>query len=65
MKKTNTAAADSAAQTSELPAEHVVAPGDTMISIALRYDMDWQDLLRINQLSENSVLRLGQTIRLR
>lgn len=44
--------------------EHVIGPGDTIISIALQYDMDWQDLLRLNNLTESSVLRLGQTIRL-
>lgn len=45
--------------------EYTVEPGDTIISIAARYDMDWQDLLQLNNLSENSVISLGQKIRLR
>ncbi len=47
------------------PNEHVVAPGDTIISIALHYGMDWQELLRINELGDDAMLQLGQTIRLR
>jgi LysM repeat protein len=49
----------------ELPSEYTVAPGDTIISIALRHDMDWQELLQLNNLSESSVISLGQKIRLR
>ena len=45
--------------------EHIVVPGDTIISIALHYEIDWQELLRLNQLSENAMLQLGQSIRLR
>ncbi len=45
--------------------EHTVVPGDTIISIALRYGIDWQELLRINQLGDDAMLHLGQTIRLR
>lgn len=50
---------------SSSPAEYIVAPGDTIISIAVQHGMDWQDLLRVNNLNENSVLQLGQTLRLR
>lgn len=49
----------------DTPQSHTVSPGDTIISIALRYNMDWQQLLQLNNLSENAVLQLGQTIRLR
>ncbi len=49
---------------SNAPREHVVAPGDTIISIALRYNMDWQELMRTNGMTEESVLQLGQTIQL-
>lgn len=48
-----------------IPAEHSVAPGDTIISIAVRYDLDWQELMALNKLTESSVLSLGQKLRLR
>ncbi len=43
---------------------HTIANGDTIISIAQRYGVDWRELLRINGLSETSLLQVGQTIRL-
>jgi len=49
----------------QLPADYTVASGDTIISIALRYDLDWQELMALNQLDEDSVLSLGQKLRLR
>jgi len=49
----------------ETPAFYTVQAGDTIITIALHYDLDWQELLRLNQLGDGSVLSLGQTIRLR
>ena len=49
----------------QLPADYTVAPGDTIISIALRYELDWQELMELNQLEEDSVLSLGQKLRLR
>ncbi|MCB0060776.1 MAG: LysM peptidoglycan-binding domain-containing protein [Caldilineaceae bacterium] len=57
-----TTTVQSAAQTVR---EHVVRPGDTIISIALQYDMDWHDLLQLNHLTESTVLQLGQAVRLR
>ncbi len=63
VKKPNAPAEDEPAAAA--PNEHTVAPGDTIISIAVKYDIDWQELLRLNQLNDNSVLSLGQTIRLR
>jgi len=56
---------ESVSAASASPSEHVVAPGDTIISIALQYDMGWQELLNLNQLDDDSMLQLGQTIRLR
>jgi LysM repeat protein/uncharacterized protein YkwD len=47
------------------PAIHVVQPGDTIISIAVRYNIEWQALLALNGLNEQSVLQLDQEIRLR
>lgn len=63
----NTLSAASASQPTapELPTEHIVAPGDTIFGIATRYNIEWQELLRLNQMTENSVLSLGQKIRLR
>lgn len=43
---------------------HTVASGDTIITIAQRYGVDWREVLRINGLSETSLLQVGQTIRL-
>jgi len=47
------------------PAEHTVEPGDTIISIAIYYDLDWDELMQLNNLTETSVLSLGQKLRLR
>ena len=47
------------------PTLYTVQPGDTIISIAIRHDLAWDSLLAINGLDENSVLQLGQMIRLR
>lgn len=46
------------------PHTYTVAAGDTVISIALRFKLDWQTLLRLNGLNENTTLQIGQTIRL-
>jgi LysM repeat protein len=52
-------------ETSEEPALYVVQPGDTIISIAVKNDLEWGPLLALNGLTESSVLQLGQMIRLR
>ena len=43
---------------------YTVRPGDTIFAIAIRNDVDWQELLRVNNLSEESILQLGQTLQL-
>ena len=43
---------------------HTVASGDTIISIAVQYGLDWQELLRINGLQPDSLIQIGQVIRL-
>ena len=43
---------------------HVVAPGETLYSIAWRYDMDYQDLSKINGLGEGNRIRPGQVLAL-
>lgn len=54
-----------AASAEIVPVSYEVQPGDTIISIAVKHNMPWDTLLSLNGLTENSVLQLGQTIRLR
>jgi LysM repeat protein len=46
------------------PRTYTIRPGDTIMGVALRFGLDWRELLRINGLRESSILSLGQTIRL-
>ena len=46
------------------PDEHVVRSGDTLFSIAWRYDKDPRDLARWNRLGDGSLIYPGQRIRL-
>jgi lysozyme len=39
-----------------------VQPGDTLLAIAIRYDMTWETLAAANNLSENALLQIGQTL---
>ena len=43
---------------------HLVAPGETLYSIAWRYGKDWRYLARLNGISSPSSLRAGQTLKL-
>jgi uncharacterized protein YkwD/LysM repeat protein len=43
---------------------YTVEPGDTIISIAVKHDLEWGPLLSLNGLSSESVLQPGQVIRL-
>ncbi len=43
---------------------YTVQRGDTIFAIALRSDVDWQELLRVNNLREDSILQPGQTLQL-
>ncbi|MBX2999825.1 MAG: LysM peptidoglycan-binding domain-containing protein [Caldilineaceae bacterium] len=43
---------------------HIVQTGDTLWSIAARYSVDWHTLMRVNNMGENSLLAIGQEIRL-
>jgi len=67
---TETSANETTTQTmaetgSATPEYYVVKSGDTIISIATRYNMGWHELLTLNNLSENSILQLDQKIRVR
>ncbi|MBV7329066.1 LysM peptidoglycan-binding domain-containing protein [Chloroflexi bacterium TSY] len=44
---------------------YTVQPGDTIVYIATKFDLNWQTLLALNELHESSVLHIGQKIRLR
>lgn len=44
---------------------YTVAEGDTIITIALDHNLDWQELLALNDLQPDSVIQVGQKIRLR
>jgi LysM repeat protein len=44
---------------------HTVGDGETIISIALQHDLDWQQLLALNGLAEDTLLQPGQALRLR
>jgi uncharacterized protein YkwD/LysM repeat protein len=43
---------------------HTVQAGETLWRIAAAYNVDWYELMRVNGLGENSVLSIGQEIRL-
>lgn len=43
---------------------YTIQAGDTIISVAVRYSLDWQHLLDINGFNENTLLQIGQVIRL-
>ncbi len=45
-------------------AVHVVAPGETLYSIALRYERDYRELARLNRLDSSFTIRPGQRLKL-
>ena len=54
-----TVAAESAA-----PATHRIVPGDTVSSIAARYGLDMNEVLRINNLTPTSIIFAGKELKL-
>lgn len=42
---------------------HTVVPGDTFYSISKHYHIEVKDLLKLNGLKENSILKIGQKLR--
>jgi uncharacterized protein YkwD len=44
---------------------HIVQPGDSLIVIAIAYDVPVDDLLKLNNLQLNSVIRTGQQLTIR
>jgi len=49
---------------SAVPATHRIVPGDTVSSIAARYGLDMNEVLRINNLSASSVIYAGKELKL-
>ena len=43
---------------------HQIEAGDTIFGIALRYGVDWQDILDLNGLADGDLLQPGDEIRL-
>lgn len=42
--------------------DYAVQPGDTLLGIAIRYGLDWQDLAIANNLGEYDLLQIGQVL---
>jgi len=57
-----TVEADATATMATAAATYTVQRGDTVFAIATRLGVDWQEMLRINQLTEQSLLQPGQTL---
>lgn len=55
-------ASDSTATPTAREATYVVRRGDTVFGIAYRLGVDWQEMLRVNNLTEQSLLQPGQTL---
>lgn len=47
------------------PDTHLVAAGETLYSIAVRYDKDYRELARLNGLDDTFLIRPGQRVRLK
>jgi LysM repeat protein len=44
--------------------EYAIQSGDTLLGIAYRFGLDWQDIALTNDMGENDLLQIGQVIRL-
>lgn len=65
VKRADSPIEEKAAVQESIPDSHTVANGETVISIAVRYGLSWQELLQLNNLTETSILQLGQELRIR
>ena len=61
----NYVTAGSTAATANGSSVYTIAEGDTIVTIALEYNLDWQELLELNGLQPDSLIQIGQEIRLR
>ncbi len=57
--------AAAAATRSQQPAEHTVAAGETLYSLARRYNISIDELRRLNKLNPEATIKAGQTLKLR
>jgi lipoprotein NlpD len=48
----------------DIPSQHRVRAGETLYSIALRYDLDYRDIARWNGIGRDYLIRPGQRLRL-
>lgn len=53
------------AQSSERPSVHIVRKGDTLYKISRTYGVPVKTLLKLNKISEDSILSIGQKIKLK
>ena len=44
--------------------EYSIQSGDTLMGIAYRFGLDWQDIVLANNMGENDLLQIGQVVRL-
>lgn len=44
--------------------DYTISAGDTLLGIAIRYGLDWQDIAIANNMQENDLLQIGQVLRL-
>ncbi|MFZ1769027.1 MAG: LysM peptidoglycan-binding domain-containing protein [Caldilinea sp.] len=44
--------------------DYTVEPGDTLLGIAIGYGLDWQDVAIANNMGEEDLLQIGETLRL-
>ncbi len=59
-----TAADDIAGEAIPDNGEYAIQSGDTLLGIAIRYGLDWQDIALANDMRENELLQIGRVIRL-
>ena len=59
-----TAAADISVQSVPANGEYTIQGGDTLLGIAIRFGLDWQDIALANTMQEDDLLQIGQVIRL-
>lgn len=59
-----TAAADINVEAAPANGEYAIQGGDTLLGIAIRFGLDWQDIALANDMGENDLLQIGQVIRL-
>ena len=44
--------------------EYVIQPGDTLLDVAYRYELDWTEIARANAITDDRLLQIGQVLRI-